>query len=88
MAEKIGNKLIQVEPHHDGHYVQLSTVYAKVRKWEGVVRVRRLMLERNTNRTIGWSMIEVQRKVHKFVAGDNDHERVLDITKMLEEIGK
>ena len=88
LAEKIGNKLIHLEPNHGGHYVQLSTVYAKARKWEEVVRVRRLMLKRNTNRAVGWSMIDVQGKVHKFVAGDKDHERFLDIRKMLEEIGK
>lgn len=87
LGEKIGNKLIQLDPNHGGHYVQLSSVYAKARKWEEVIRVRRLMSERNTNKAIGWSLIEAQGKVHKFVAGDKDHERVTEIYKMLELIG-
>ncbi|PON79865.1 DYW domain containing protein [Trema orientale] len=87
LGEEIGNKLIQLDPTHSGHYVQLSTVYAKAKKWEEVIRVRRLMSERNTNKAAGWSLIEAQGKVHKFVAGDRDHESFKEIHKMLETIG-
>ncbi|KAK7289911.1 hypothetical protein RIF29_03945 [Crotalaria pallida] len=86
MGEKIGNKLIQLDPTHDGHYVQLAGIYAKARKWEDVVRVRRLMFERVTNKVAGWSLIEVQGRVHRFVAGDREHEHSSDIYKMLETI--
>lgn len=87
MGEKIGHKLIHLDPTHDGHYVQLAGIYAKARKWEDVVRVRRLMIERITNKVAGWSLVEVQGRVHRFVAGDRDHERSPDIYKMLETIG-
>lgn len=87
IGEKIGNKLIQLDPTHDGHYVQLAGIYAKARKWEDVVRVRRLMIERNTNKVAGWSLIENKGRVHRFVAGDRAHERSSDIYKMLQSIG-
>ncbi|XP_019439277.1 PREDICTED: pentatricopeptide repeat-containing protein At5g66520-like [Lupinus angustifolius] len=87
MGEKIGNKLIQLDPTHDGHYVQLAGIYAKARKWEDVVRVRRLMTEKITNKVAAWSLIEVQGRVHRFVAGDREHEHASDIYKMLETIG-
>lgn len=87
MGEKIGNKLIKLEPTHDGHYVQLAGIYAKARKWEDVVRVRRLMTERNTNKVAGWSLIEDQGRVHHFVAGDREHEHASDIYNMLQRIG-
>ncbi|PRQ19717.1 putative tetratricopeptide-like helical domain, DYW domain-containing protein [Rosa chinensis] len=86
LGEKIGNKLIQLDPTHDGHYVQLASIYAKAKKWEDVVRVRRLMVAKNTNKAAGWSLIEAQGKVHKFVAGDREHERSHEIYKMLETI--
>ncbi|XP_027337719.1 pentatricopeptide repeat-containing protein At5g48910-like [Abrus precatorius] len=86
MGEKIGNKLIQLDPTHDGHYVQLAGIYAKARKWEDVVRIRRLMVERIANKVAGWSLIEVQGRVHRFVAGDREHECSSDIYKMLETI--
>ncbi|KAI4316007.1 hypothetical protein L6164_024027 [Bauhinia variegata] len=86
MGENIGNKLIQLDPNRDGHYVQLARIYAKARKWEDVVRVRRLMAER-TRKIAGWSLIEAQGRVHRFFAGDREHERCYDIYKMLESIG-
>ncbi|KAK7278085.1 hypothetical protein RJT34_23110 [Clitoria ternatea] len=87
MGEKIGNKLIQLDPTHDGHYVQLAGIYAKARKWEDVFSVRRLMAERVTNKVAGWSLIEVQGGVHRFAAGDTDRECSPEIYKMLETIG-
>ncbi|CAK8566036.1 unnamed protein product [Lathyrus sativus] len=87
MGEKIGNKLLKLDPTHDGHYVQLAGIYAKARKWEDVVRVRRLMVERVDNKVAGWSLIEAEGKVHRFVAGDRDHDCSSDIYRMLEIIG-
>ncbi|KAF4378386.1 hypothetical protein F8388_021580 [Cannabis sativa] len=87
LGEEIGHKLIKLDPSHSGHYVQLSTIYAKSNKWEEVIRVRRLMIERNTNKTTGWSLIEAHGRVHKFVAGDREHDRFMEIHKMLETIG-
>lgn len=87
MGEKIGNKLLKLDPTHDGHYVQLAGIYAKARKWEDVVRVRRLMIERVANKVAGWSLIEVEGRVHRFVAGDREHDHSSDIYKMLDIIG-
>ncbi|CAL8998239.1 unnamed protein product [Prunus brigantina] len=87
LGEKIGKKLLKLDPTHDGHYVQLASIYAKARKWEDVIRVRRLLVEQNTNKAAGWSLIEAQGTVHKFVAGDREHERSLEIYKMLEKFG-
>ena len=52
-----------------------------------MVRVQRLMVEQNTNKVAGWSLIEAQGRVHQFVAGDREHEHSLEIYKMLETIG-
>ena len=49
----IGEKLIELEPAHDGHYVLLASIYAKARKWEDVAKVRRLMTNRGTNKVAG-----------------------------------
>ncbi|XP_074568607.1 pentatricopeptide repeat-containing protein At3g62890-like [Curcuma longa] len=83
---RIGNKLIDLEPGHDGHYVLLAGMYAKARKWEDVINVRRLMSNRGTNKIAGWSLIEAHGKVHKFVAGDKQHKDSPEIQKTLEMI--
>ncbi|XP_057447288.1 pentatricopeptide repeat-containing protein At5g48910-like [Lotus japonicus] len=88
MGEKIGNKLIQLDPMHDGHYVQLAGIYAKARKWEDVVRVRKLMIEKVSKKVAGWSLVELEGGIHHFVAGDKDHDCSSDIYRMLETIGQ
>ncbi|XP_023004098.1 pentatricopeptide repeat-containing protein At4g21065-like [Cucurbita maxima] len=87
LGEEIGNKLIQMDPTHNGHYVQLAGIYARLRKWEDVSKIRRLMADRNSNKIAGWSLIEAGGRVHRFVAGDKEHERCTEIYKMLETIG-
>ncbi|KAK3419529.1 hypothetical protein EUGRSUZ_G00084, partial [Eucalyptus grandis] len=86
LGEKIGSKLVNLDPSYEGHYVQLSNIYAKASKWADVIRVRRLMSERNANKVAGWSLIEAQGRVHKFVAGDRQHELSSEIYRMLEII--
>lgn len=45
------------------------------------------MSEKIACQVAGWSLIEVQDRVHRFVAGDREHECSSDIYKMLETIG-
>ncbi|KAG1346395.1 Pentatricopeptide repeat-containing protein [Cocos nucifera] len=84
----LGNKLIELDPSHDGHYVLLAGIYAKARKWEDVIRVRRLMSNRGTSKVAGWSLIEAHGSVHKFVAGDRERKDSSEIYMTLEMIGR
>ena len=45
------------------------------------------MSEKIACQVAGWSLIEVQGRVHRFIAGDREHQCSLDIYKMLETIG-
>ncbi|URD99693.1 PPR repeat [Musa troglodytarum] len=86
LGVSIGNKLIELEPEHDGHYVLLAGVYAKAKRWEDVVKVRRLMAHRGTKKVAGWSLMEAHGTVHKFVAGDKEHKDSVEIHKTLEMV--
>jgi pentatricopeptide repeat protein len=68
----VGNKLIELEPAHDGHYVLLASIYATAKKWDEVRKVRRLMSTRGTSKSAGWSLMETHGTVHKFLVGDMD----------------
>ncbi|XP_050212173.1 putative pentatricopeptide repeat-containing protein At5g40405 [Mercurialis annua] len=83
LGESIGNRLIESDPTYDGHYVQLASIYAKSKKWEEVARIRKLM---PTSKVAGWSLIEAKGRVHRFVAGDRDHESSQQIHEMVEKI--
>ncbi|KAK9111405.1 hypothetical protein Scep_018924 [Stephania cephalantha] len=86
LGETIGKKLIKSDPMHDGNYVLLSSIHAQARKWDDVLRVRRLMVNRGANKVAGWSLIEAEGKVHNFLAGEKEHTRVVEIYKMLKVI--
>ncbi|OVA06901.1 Pentatricopeptide repeat [Macleaya cordata] len=88
LGEELGRKLIELDPTHDGHYVLLANIYAKARKWEDVVKVRQLMVDRGANKVAGWSLIEAKGKVHRFIAGDREHERSSEIYKMINVIDR
>jgi pentatricopeptide repeat protein len=79
----VGNKLIELEPAHDGHYVLLASIYASAKKWDEVRKVRKLMSSRGTSKSAGWSLMEAHGIVHRFLVGDMDHKDSVQIYNML-----
>ncbi|KAJ1287847.1 hypothetical protein BS78_02G042400 [Paspalum vaginatum] len=79
----VGNKLIELDPAHDGHYVLLAGVYAAAKKWDEVRKVRKLMSSRGTSKSAGWSLMEAHGMVHRFLVGDMDHNDSVQIYNML-----
>ncbi|KGN61483.1 pentatricopeptide repeat-containing protein At1g04840 [Cucumis sativus] len=86
MAELASKKLLQLEPKHPGSYVFLSNAYASVGRWDDAERVRVSMRDHGAHKDPGWSFIEVDHKLHRFVAGDNTHNRAVEIYSKLDEI--
>ncbi|KAL6647010.1 hypothetical protein ACP70R_014447 [Stipagrostis hirtigluma subsp. patula] len=84
----VGNKLIELEPAHDGHYVLLASIYARAKKWEEVRKVRKLMSSRGTSKSAGWSLMEARGNVHKFLVGDMDHKDSVQIYNTLDMIDR
>ncbi|KAI3790478.1 hypothetical protein L2E82_03546 [Cichorium intybus] len=84
LAEKAGKCLIELDPCNSGRYVVLANMYADIGKWEGVIGLRNLMVERKVDTTPGWSFIEVDGIVHKFFVNDQCHPRVKDLHKVLQ----
>ncbi|GLT54861.1 hypothetical protein SLA2020_280230 [Shorea laevis] len=73
LGEVALEKLIELEPDNSGNYVILSNIYAQAGKWEGVARLRKLMIDGGIKKNIACSWIEVKNKVHAFLSGDNSH---------------
>ncbi|XP_014490398.1 pentatricopeptide repeat-containing protein At1g05750, chloroplastic isoform X3 [Vigna radiata var. radiata] len=74
LAENVMKYLIELDPGKDSNYVLLSNIYAAVGKWDGASKVRRRMKERGIQKIPGFSSIEIDSSIHKFVAGDKSHE--------------
>ncbi|ESR40187.1 hypothetical protein CICLE_v10027522mg, partial [Citrus x clementina] len=73
LAELALEKLIELEPHDAGNYVILSNIYARAANWEGVAKLRKLMIDRGIKKSIACSWIEVKNKAHAFLSGDASH---------------
>lgn len=88
LGEFAANKLFELEPENSGNYVLLSNVYASAGRWEDVERIRTLMKKEGVTKTTGWSWMEHGGKIHKFIVGDQSHERSVEIYQVLAEMKK
>ncbi|KAG6645882.1 pentatricopeptide repeat-containing protein At3g62890-like [Carya illinoinensis] len=88
MGERVGRKLIEFQPDHDGFHVLLSNIYASKGNWDGALEVRGMMMRHGVVKTPGCSMIEAKGVVHEFLAGDKAHPWMKEIEDKLDEIAK
>ncbi|XP_030972728.1 pentatricopeptide repeat-containing protein At4g21065-like [Quercus lobata] len=73
LGEVALEKLIELDPDDSGNYVILSNIYAQAGKWEGVARLRKLMIDKGIKKGTAYSWIEVKNKVYAFLSGDTSH---------------
>lgn len=75
-AEKVKERINEVDPHHDGDQVLLSNAYGVVGRWFEKAGVRNSMKEKRINKKPGCSLLIVDEIAHEFVSGDDsqDHE--------------
>ncbi|CAN4126056.1 unnamed protein product [Withania somnifera] len=88
LAEKIMEFQVEQDFATSGTYVLLSNIYAATGDWDGVAKVRALMKRSGIDKEPGCSSIEVNNKVHEFLAGDMKHPKSKEIYRMLEEMNK
>ncbi|KAI5658481.1 hypothetical protein M9H77_27274 [Catharanthus roseus] len=88
MGERVGRKLIELQPDHDGFHVLLSNIYASKGDWHDVMEIRGTMTHQGVVKTPGCSMIEANGAVHEFFAGDRSHPQMEEIEAMLAEMAK
>jgi len=87
IAEIVSEALFKLEPTNPGNCVIMSNIYAANEKWDGVLRMRKLMKKETMTKAAGYSyFVEVGVDVHKFTVEDKSHPRSYEIYQVLEEI--
>ncbi|WOK99016.1 pentatricopeptide repeat-containing protein [Canna indica] len=86
LAERLGKRVIELEPDTYDRYVMLSNIYAGSQRWDEALNVRNLMKAKGIEKAPGISWIELNGTVHEFVAGDKSHHRTEQIYVMVEEM--
>ncbi|XP_056684874.1 pentatricopeptide repeat-containing protein At3g49710 [Spinacia oleracea] len=86
LAVKAANQFLLMDPLNPAPYVILANIYADAERWEDYAKVRKLMQDRKLRKKPGCSWIELDKKIHTFVAEDASHPMIREIYDYLEEI--
>eukprot|EP01018_Ginkgo_biloba_P030400 Gb_19693 [translate_table: standard] len=86
LGELVAEHLLELEPENDGNYVLLSNIYAAAGRWDDVAKMRKLMKDKGLKKTPGCSWIELNNRLHAFLAGDTSHPQSEEIYAMLESL--
>ncbi|XP_057422355.1 pentatricopeptide repeat-containing protein At4g33170-like [Lotus japonicus] len=85
-AWSVARRVLELEPHDDSAYAIVANVLSAAGRWDEVAELRKAMKDGKVKKKGGRSWIEVQGKVHVFVAGDWKHERSVEIYEKLAEL--
>ncbi|KAI6704176.1 hypothetical protein NL676_013312 [Syzygium grande] len=79
-------RVFELDPNDSGPHVLLSNLYASAGRWGNVVKVRRMMQKSGVKKEPACSWVDIENKVHMFVANDDSHPHGKEIRKMWEEV--
>ncbi|XP_020112434.1 pentatricopeptide repeat-containing protein At5g08510 [Ananas comosus] len=86
IAEIAASFLFKLEPWNTGNQVILSNIYASTGKWSSVAKVWKMMKDKQHKKSAGYSFIELEGSIHKFLVEDTSHPRFEEIYEALDEI--
>ncbi|KAJ4901165.1 Pentatricopeptide repeat-containing protein [Raphanus sativus] len=86
LAEYAAKKVIELDPDDAGTYTVLSNIYANSQKWDSVEEIRTQMRDRGIKKEPGCSWIEVNKKIHAFIIGDESHPLIVEVNKKLNQL--
>lgn len=87
-GEIAARHLFELDPNNAGPYIMLANIYAACGRWNDVASVRSLMKRNKIKKLAAYSWIEMDNKVHKFVAGDRTHSETEQIYEELNRLIK
>lgn len=86
LGARAAEELLRLEPSNAAAYTMLSNMYATKGRWDEVATVRKLMKDRGLLKKPGCSWIELDRRIHVFVADDVSHPKIREVYRFLEEM--
>lgn len=86
LGQIAAQKLLELGPENPGNYVLVSNVFAASGRWKDVEEVRMRMKGSGLKKNPGCSWVEVDNKVHTFVARDKSHPQSDEIYHKLAQI--
>lgn len=84
IAERVSERIFQLNSDDPGYYVLASNVYASLGKWDQVRMIRTSLKARGLKKDPGCSWVEVQNGVYYFGSGNQFFEQYKEVNKLLE----
>ncbi|KAF8653736.1 hypothetical protein HU200_061849 [Digitaria exilis] len=88
LAEKVADRVFNLEPENTGYYVLLSNIYAEAERWEAVKKLKNKIGGRGLRENTGCSWIEVRGKVYVFIADKRNHPQGDRIAEFLDDVAR
>ncbi|XP_042484747.1 pentatricopeptide repeat-containing protein DOT4, chloroplastic [Macadamia integrifolia] len=86
LAEKVAERVFELEPENTGYYVLLANIYSEAEKWEEVKKLRERTGRKGLKKNPDCSWVEIKSKYHVFVSGDRSHSQTRKIQSFLEKV--
>ncbi|XVE65357.1 hypothetical protein DITRI_Ditri07aG0174500 [Diplodiscus trichospermus] len=86
IGEIAAKNLSQLNSQNPGDYVMLSNMYAQAQRWPEVAKIRVEINRKGLNQVPGFSLVEVGRRIHKFVSQDTSHPQCESIYEMIHQM--
>ncbi|CAI9271052.1 unnamed protein product [Lactuca saligna] len=86
LAEYACDKLLELGCENDGTYTLLSNIYADMKRWKDVSKIRFLMKGSGIKKRPGWSCVQGKTGLVTFYVGDKDHARSDEIYDVLGDL--
>ncbi|XP_052170146.1 pentatricopeptide repeat-containing protein At1g31920 [Diospyros lotus] len=84
MGEVAAQNLFRLNSNNPSDYLVLSNLYAQAQRWQDVAKIRKEMACKGLIQTPGFSLVEVRRKVYKFVSQDMSYPQIYEMLHQME----
>lgn len=86
IQEKVVSCVLELEPNNSSGYMLASNMYASKGLWDHAARIRALVKDKHIKVVAGYSMVHVNNKCCKFIAGDRNQFLSNEIRATIEEL--
>ncbi|XP_061357166.1 pentatricopeptide repeat-containing protein At2g22410, mitochondrial-like [Gastrolobium bilobum] len=86
LAKLASLELLAMENDHGAHYVMLSNMLSDINQRDEAASVRKAINNVGIQKPPGWSYVEMNGALHKFLAGDKSHPAAKATEMMLRDI--
>lgn len=88
IGEMAAKKVLELNPDDLGIHALVSNFFAMENMWDEVAAVRKLMKETGIKKVPGYSVLDVNGKLHAFLKGDKSHHEYEAIASALDKLDR